>query len=129
MKRDIRKKKKIRIKKSQIKTSGMIFICFVVFCAYCVSMVWQSNSIISMDSEIRALQEDYEAVVRINDDLQGQIMQAKNLTEVDDYATNVLGMVKADNSNIGYVSFNTNDSATAVADQSGFMSWLSDLIN
>lgn len=129
MRRIRMKRKTVRIKKNRIKTSAMLLISFVIFCAYSALMVWQSNTIIRLGTQISALTTEYETAVKNNDDLNGQILKARDLSAVDYYASSVLGMEKAENSDITYVAVSASDTTVASAAQPAFMAWLSNLLN
>ncbi len=124
----LKRKKIVRIKKSRIKTSAMLLISFIVFCAYATLMVWQSNAILRLDAQINTLTAAYDTAVKNNDDLNGQILKARDLGAVDYYASQVLGMKKSSNSDITYVAV-SGEPAAAAASQPSFMAWLSNLLN
>ncbi len=124
-----RRKKIVRIRKNRIKTSAMLLISFVVFCAYSALMVWHSNTIIRLDAHINTLTATYDTAVKNNDDLNGQILKSRDLSTVDYYASQVLGMKQSSNSDITYVAVSAADTASATVTQPSFMAWLSNLLN
>ena len=72
-----------------------------------------------------------DKIKKTNADLEGQLLSAKNLNDIEKYAVNALGMVKSNSGDITYVSYIDSDTKTAGNDQNdiAFLSWVSDLFN
>ncbi len=128
----VRKQPKIirKVKRSNIRTSAMLLFIVTVFCMFSIILVYQRNVINDLDSQIRSLENAYNKASMLNDDLQGQLIQARNLNDVEKYAVKTLGMVKPSNDDITYVAYNNNDvKADADESEGTFLSWVSDLFN
>lgn len=126
-----RKKHVVKIKRKSLQNSTALILIVVLFCLYCGLLIFQRSSIIALDTELRDLETQYNEAVQVNDDLQAKLMRSSNLSEIENYAANVLGMIKPQNSYISYVSYNDpSDSAVYSASaQDGFISWINNLFN
>lgn len=129
--RNVKKKKKMKVKKSSIQASAMLLVLIAVFFLYSSVLVYERNSINNLDSEVMQLQSEYDKIEKTNADLEGQLLSAKNLNDIEKYAVNALGMVKSNSGDITYVSYVDTDTKTAGNDQNdiAFLSWVSDLFN
>ena len=129
--RNVKKKKKMKVKKSSIQASAMLLVLIAVFFLYSSVLVYERNSINNLDSEVMQLQSEYDKIEKTNADLEGQLLSAKNLNDIEKYAVNALGMVKSNSGDITYVSYIDSDTKTAGNDQNdiAFLSWVSDLFN
>ena len=129
--RNVKKKKKMKVKKSSIQASAMLLVLIAVFFLYSSVLVYERNSINNLDSEVMQLQSEYDKIEKTNADLEGQLLSAKNLNDIEKYAVNALGMVKSNSGDITYVSYSDTDTKTAGNDQNdiAFLSWVSDLFN
>lgn len=113
-------------KKIDRKTAKVFMIIFLLF--YFVLGIYERSCIISLDTEIRVLEEEYRQAVNYNDDLQTKLLSSGSITEVERYAVQVLGMVKPQSTNISYVIYDRNDtSGIESADGSWFTEWISGL--
>ena len=128
---NVKKKKKMKVKKSSIQASAMLLVLIAVFFLYSSVLVYERNSINNLDSEVMQLQSEYDKIEKTNADLEGQLLSAKNLNDIEKYAINALGMVKSNSGDITYVSYIDSDTKTAGNDQNdiAFLSWVSDLFN
>ncbi len=128
---NVKKKKKMKVKKSSIQASAMLLVLIAVFFLYSSVLVYERNSINNLDSEVMQLQSEYDKIEKTNADLEGQLLSAKNLNDIEKYAVNALGMVKSNSGDITYVSYIDSDTKTAGNDQNdiAFLSWVSDLFN
>ena len=128
---NVKKKKKMKVKKSSIQASAMLLVLIAVFFLYSSVLVYERNSINNLDSEVMQLQSEYDKIKKTNADLEGQLLSAKNLNDIEKYAVNALGMVKSNSGDITYVSYIDSDTKTAGNDQNdiAFLSWVSDLFN
>ena len=129
--RNVKKKKKMKVKKSSMQTSAMLLVLIAVFFLYSSVLVYERNSVNNLDSEVMQLQSEYDKIEKTNADLEGQLLSAKNLNDIEKYAVNALGMVKSNSGDITYVSYVDTDTKTAGNDQNdiAFLSWVSDLFN
>ncbi len=129
--RNVKKKKKMKVKKSSMQASAMLLVLIAVFFLYSSVLVYERNSINNLDSEVMQLQSEYDKIEKTNADLEGQLLSAKNLNDIEKYAVNALGMVKSNSGDITYVSYVDTDTKTAGNDQNdiAFLSWVSDLFN
>lgn len=121
-----------KVKRSNVKASAMLLLIMIIFCMFSIILVYQRNVINNLDSQISTLENAYNKAVMLNDDLEGQLMQAKKLTDVENYAVKKLGMVKPDNSDITYVAYNNSDvktNADEIQGEGTFLSWVSNLFN
>ncbi len=121
-----------KVKKANVRASAMLLLVVTVFCMFSIVLVSQRNAINDLDSQIRDLEGAYKKAVMVNDDLQGQLLQAKNLNDVEKYAVKTLGMVKPDSSYITYVSYNDNGikaDAEDLQSKGNFLSWVSALFD
>ncbi len=109
----------------------MLILLVVLFCCYSALSVYQRSVLIKLDADINELEDQYRQAVKINDDLQGQMLHASNLAEVENYAVNVLGMIKPDNSSISYYAVaptNTGQSAQTDGEATALLfGWINDL--
>ena len=128
---NVKKKKKMKVKKSSMQTSAMLLVLIAVFFLYSSVLVYERNSVNNLDSEVMQLQSEYDKIEKTNADLEGQLLSAKNLNDIEKYAVNALGMVKSNSGDITYVSYVDTDTKTAGNDQNdiAFLSWVSDLFN
>ena len=97
--------KVVKINKSKFKAYIGLMLVVMLFCVYSLVLVGQRNMINNLDNEIRGLQKQYNNAVKVNDDLQGQLLRARNIQDIEYYATQVLGMVKPTSDNVVYVSY------------------------
>ncbi len=121
-----------KIQTSQIsRYRGLIIGVVVLFCCYAAISVYQRSVIIKIDEQINDLETQYKQAVNINDDLQGQILQATKIADVENYAINVLGMIKPANSSISYYSYATNNNTETAKNESTasvqLLGWLNDI--
>ena len=126
-----RKKRVIKIKRKSLQNKTALVMIVVLFCLYCGLLTFQRSSIIALDTELMELENQYNEAVQTNDDLQAQLMRSGSLSEIEDYAVNVLGMIKPQNSYISYVSYNdpSDSSVYSASAQDGFISWINNLFN
>ncbi len=126
-----RKKRIVKIKRKSLQNNTALVLVVVLFCLYCGLLIFQRSSIIALDTELRDLETQYREAVQVNDDLQAKLMRSSNLSEIESYATNVLGMIKPQNSYISYVSYNdpSDSSVYSASAQDGFISWINNLFN
>ncbi|MFA0815644.1 MAG: septum formation initiator family protein [Anaerofustis sp.] len=129
--RQIRKKKKMKVKKSCIQSSAVFLVLIAVFFLYSSVLVYERNSINNLDSQVMQLQSDYDKITKTNADLEGKLLSARNLNDIEQYAVNVLGMVQSNSGNITYVSYTDTQTENAQNNQNdiAFLSWVSDLFN
>lgn len=124
------KRKTVNSKKRTRKTRGnfAVTMLIIMVLVYSVVMVYFRSSINALDTEIRQLKEEYSALVKINDDLQGRIIEAHNLNEIEEYAVNKLGMIRPSDSHVSYVAYERNDigAQTAKADTQ-IIAWIKGL--
>jgi cell division protein FtsB len=126
-----KKNKKVVIKKSNLQISAMLIVLVVVFCMLSSIQVYESNIINDLDAQISDLQDQYDQAVRLNEDLEGQLLESNNLSAIEDYATNELGMVQANGNDVSYVSYDSGGSVQEAAEQTvqyiSLLSWVSGL--
>ncbi|MBR4395566.1 MAG: septum formation initiator family protein [Eubacteriaceae bacterium] len=124
------KRKTVESKKRTRRTRGnfAVTMLIIMVLVYSVVMVYFRSSINALDTEIRQLKEEYSALVKINDDLQGRIIEAHNLNEIEEYAVNKLGMIRPTDSYVSYVAYERNDTGvqTAKADAQ-IIAWIKGL--
>ena len=124
------KRKTVNSKKRTRKNRGnfAVTMLIIMVLVYSVVMVYFRSSINALDTEIRQLKEEYSALVKINDDLQGRIIEAHNLNEIEEYAVNKLGMIRPSDSHVSYVAYERNDigAQTAKADTQ-IIAWIKGL--
>ena len=114
------------IRKISRKTGKVFMIVFLVM--YLALGIYERSCIISLDTEIRALEEEYRQAVNYNDDLQTKLLSSGSIMEVERYAVEVLGMVKPQATSISYVIYDKNDTDTIeTAGGSWFAEWISGL--
>ena len=108
------------------RTASVFIIIFLVL--YLALDIYERSCIISLDAEIRQLEEDYRHAVNYNDDLQAKLLSSSGITEIERYAVQVLGMVKPQSTSISYVIYDKNDTASIEsAGGSWFAEWISGL--
>ena len=108
------------------RTASVFIIIFLVL--YLALGIYERSCIISLDAEIRQLEEDYRHAVNYNDDLQAKLLSSSGITEIERYAVQVLGMVKPQSTSISYVIYDKNDTASIEsACGSWFAEWISGL--
>ncbi|MBQ1465633.1 MAG: hypothetical protein IIZ17_03025 [Eubacteriaceae bacterium] len=108
------------------RTASVFIIIFLVL--YLALGIYERSCIISLDAEIRQLEEDYRHAVNYNDDLQAKLLSSSGITEIERYAVQVLGMVKPQSTSISYVIYDKNDTASIEsAGGSWFAEWISGL--
>lgn len=117
--------KKRRVKKTTAGRGAIVLsLLFVMLSSI---LVVQRNAINNLDSQIRSLESEYSQAAQLNDDLSGQLMQAQNIKDIESYALNKLGMIKATKKHYTYVSYNdtqtdrTNDNAYEEGGILGFL--------
>ena len=106
-------KKKVIVKKKSLQLSSALIFFTVLFCIFAMTLVFERNMINDLDSQIRDLENAYNTAVKLNEDLEGQLLSARNLDVVANYATKELGMVAAEQKDFDYVAYG-NDSQTTV---------------
>ena len=120
-----------KIRRAQARRSAFVMMLVVLFCMFSIVLVYQRNAINALDSQIRDLEQDYKQAVMINDDLEGQLLQARNINEVERYAKETLGMVKPGSNDVTYVAYdkpeNTTNASAMPAEEQSFMSWMKNL--
>lgn len=109
--------------------STAVLLLVLLFCFYSVLLMCERSCIYSLDDEIRQLESEYELAVKKNDDLQTELLKSGNLNEIEQYATNVLGMIKPQSSYISYVSYGANYSDDVVSADNSFIAWISSLFD
>lgn len=126
-----RKKVVIKLKRKSLQNKTALVLIVVLFCLYCGLLIFQRSSIIALDTQLRELENEYSEAVQVNDDLQAKLMRSSNLSDIEDYAVNVLGMIKPQNSYISYVSYNdsSEDSAYTARSQGDLISWINNFFN
>ena len=111
-------------KKIDRRTARVFILIFLLL--YLALGIYERSCIISLDEEIRELEEDYRQAVNYNDDLQAKLLSSSGITEVERYAVQVLGMVKPQSTSISYVIYDKNDTQSI---ESAGGSWFSDWIS
>lgn len=91
----------------------MIFVCTVMF----MMMVWSFVRINEYTVEIEGLQDRLDTLKSSRSQLTIQLEQKNNLQEIQEYAVNVLGMVKIDQLAKKYITVDKED-AIVVFDES-----------
>ncbi|NLW70441.1 MAG: hypothetical protein GX061_05100 [Eubacteriaceae bacterium] len=125
-----RNNRTVKLKKTANKPSGSIalFMLVIMLFSYSAILVYNRSVINALDTQIRKLENEYSTACKVNDDLQGRIIEAKNLTQIEDYAVTRLGMIQAKNTYISYVSYTPK--AVEIQTASGdtqLISWLKGL--
>ncbi|MCL1913923.1 MAG: hypothetical protein FWG10_08625 [Eubacteriaceae bacterium] len=98
-------KRRVQIRRISRKSNKSLIVACLVFLVLSTCLVFQRNEINNLDSQIRELEIAHNRAVSINDDLRGQILKVDK-SQIERYAVNVLGMVKADAGDVERVSFN-----------------------
>lgn len=114
------RKRAVRKKKINRGTAMLLMVVFVV--ALFSLSIYERSCLIALDTEIRHLEEQYTASVRYNDDLQAKLLSSGSISEIENYAVGVLGMVKPDSASISYVVYSKDGPSGVTNAQSG--SWL-----
>ncbi len=126
-------KRSVKADRANIRFSAGVLALVILFCIYSLALVFQRNMINNLDADIRSLTAEYNEAVKINDDLEGQLLKASNINEVEKYAAEVLGMVKPGSDSVTYVSYGSGGQqldADASAPQGGTLAaWLNGLFN
>ena len=131
--RRILQKKRVVVKKKGMQLSSALIFFTVLFCIFAMTLVYERNMINDLDSQIRDLENDYSIAVKLNEDLEGQLLSARNLDAVANYATKELGMVAAGKKDFDYVSYGTDTKTTVLAMDQGseaeILSWVNNLFD
>ena len=116
-------------KRTGMQTSTAVLLLVLLFCLYSCLMMVEHSYIYSLDVEIRELESEYELALKKNDDLQTQLLSSGNLYDIEQYAADVLGMIKPQSSYISYVSYDSPESDDTMYANNSFISWVSELFN
>ena len=126
-------KKKVVVKKKGLQLSSALIFFTVLFCIFAMTLVYERNMINDLDSQIRDLENEYSTAVKLNEDLEGQLLSARNLDAVADYATTKLGMVAAEQKDFDYVSYGNDSQTTVLAmdqqKEAAILSWVNNLFD
>lgn len=116
-------------RKEKAKTNALLCFCVILFVLLSALLVMQRNLVNNMDARITELNSEYDMLLKVNDDLQGKLMSARNLSSVEAYASGQLGMVPSSASHISYVSYSPQSAVASsdgvVATAETFASWIS----
>lgn len=131
--RRILPKKRVVVKKKGMQLSSALIFFIVLFCVFAMTLVYERNMINDLDSQIRDLENEYNTAVKLNEDLEGQLLSAKNLDAVANYATKELGMIAAGKKDFDYVSYGNDTQTTVLAMDQGheaeILSWVNNLFD
>lgn len=118
-----------RKKTKNMSLSTAVLLLVIVFCFYSVLLMCERSYIYALNDELRELESEYELAVKKNDDLQTELLRSGSLNDIEQYATNVLGMIKPQGSYISYVSYKTAESEENVYADNSFIDWISSLFD
>ena len=109
--------------------ASVLSLCCILFIFFSVILMYQRNVINELDFDIRNLEDKYEQSTLINDDLQGKLMQAARVEEIEKYALK-MGMVKRDTRKAEYVSYESSEVQSADASETnGLLDWVGEIFN
>ena len=109
--------------------ASVLSLCCILFIFFSVILMYQRNVINELDFDIRNLEDKYEQATLINDDLQGKLMQAARVEEIEKYALK-MGMVKRDTRKAEYVSYESSEVQSADASETnGLLDWVGEIFN
>lgn len=131
--RRIIQKKKVVVRNKGMQLSSALIFFTVLFCIFAMTLVYERNMINDLDSQIRDLEDQYSTAVKLNEDLEGQLLSARNLDAVANYATKELGMVAAEQKDFNYIAYGNNTQTAVLAMDQGneaeILSWVNNLFD
>lgn len=122
----VRRKRKVRVRVrrlpaiEQISGRVLIIVLLALFLSLSVLLIFQRTTINRLDERIDALSEEYDDLAGINDDLRVSIMSSRNIGQIERYAREDLGMVKAEADDYELVIYPPLPAAEATPETVGF---------
>lgn len=101
----IRERKAIIEGPTVVKTVAMILVTGFLMCC----MIYSKAETASLQSRISAQNDNLQLLYSENVRMKSEIDRRTSITNVDDYAQNVLGLEKLDKSQIEYVELGSNN--------------------
>ena len=131
---------KIRVREAAEPTrrpaiSLFAVVGFLLVAVMMVMMLMTNISLTEANAENIALQQQLSALEEEGRKLDSEYKAAFNMTEVGEYAENVLGMVKGNEDQVEYLNIQSNDMAVVYKasaepeEKNGFMSFLTSLVS
>ena len=109
------KKKKqlttIKNKKRLLKAAACVAALFVL----CITVIFRYSIILSQNQSIKQLEKDYDHMLAANQAMQAKIDKKLEIGEIEKYAKENLGMMKAQSYQMYYIDMNMTDSGTDTA--------------
>lgn len=110
--------KNARPKRHPLKAMAAV-LCFTVFAAIAIAMVYSQEQLAILTEQINAATQELEESQSLEVQLNMQAAQTVNSAQVEDYAVNELGMNKIAGSQVTYVNVAQRDQGTVLQSTDG----------